>query len=313
MLKIATLSGGYSTEASVSVLNAGYISQALKRLGHQVTELSYDGKLLERLSALRPDAVFLCVQGKGHGDGTCQGLLEYLQIPYTGSKREAATVINNKIICQRLFAQEGLPVPANFLWSCKDQLRSDSRSLFLHKLSKAGFSFPCVAKAPSQGGSFGIVLMESIEQLPQIDGPLEYDSTLLVEEYIPGAFYTVGLLADENCGVQALPVMEGVSLKECQKLITFDGNYTVRQADIPAKLAAELQEMALRVFETVGAKGYGRVDFMLSKKDGKPRILEINAVPGLKPQSLYPPSALLAGIAYDEMIDRILRNSLQGE
>ncbi|MGI5979049.1 MAG: D-alanine--D-alanine ligase family protein [Oscillospiraceae bacterium] len=312
MLHIATISGGTSTEAAVSRKNAQSIEEALVHLGFNVTALAYDRRLPSLLEQQRPDAVFLCVQGKGHGDGTCQGLLDFYGIPYTGSGREAATLINNKIFCQRLFAQEGLPIPRNFLWSLRDHARSDARELFLHRLREAGFDFPCVVKAPSQGGSFGIVLLESIDEFERISGPFTYDSTLLVEEFIFGGFYTVGLLADREGGIEALPVIEGVDLDSGSKIITFGGRYTARPASLPERLCDKMRALALRVFSLVGARDYARVDFMLDTRTQTPRILEINAVPGLKPESLYPPAAALAGIEYDDMIARILQRCLKG-
>lgn len=311
-MKIATISGGSSTEAAVSDKNASYIAEALARLGYTVVRLSYDETLPETLRRERPEAVFLCVQGKGHGDGTCQGLLDFFGIPYTGSGREAATVINNKILCQKLFALEGLPIAHNFFWRQADQDRPDAAEEFERRLAHAGFTFPCVVKAPTQGGSFGIVLLENSAQLPRLADPFRYDETLLAEEFIPGPFYTVGLLADANGGVEALPVMEGVDLDRGKKaMITFDGKYTAQPAAISEPLTQELQTLALRVFELTGARDYARVDFMLDERDGSPRILEINAVPGLKPQSLYPPAAALAGVSYDEMIDRIMRACIE--
>lgn len=312
MLHIATISGGTSTEAAISDKNASYIAQSLEKLGHRVTKLRYDETLIEALQSEKPDLVFLCVQGKGHGDGTCQALLDFLGIPYTGSGREAATVINSKILCQKLMAAEGLPIPKNFLWSRGEQEGPDATARFTQKLRGAGFDFPCVVKAPTQGGSFGIVFVEDVSQLDTLADPFSYDDTLLVEEFIPGLFYTVGLLADRQGGVEALPVMEGVDLTPEEKLILFKNGYAARAADLPAPLTAELQALALRVFELFGARDYARVDFMLDQRDGRPRVLEINAVPGLKPKSLFPPAAELAGVSYDEMIDRILHRCLKG-
>lgn len=311
-MKIATISGGSSTEAAVSERNAAYVAEALVRLGHEVPTLHYNEDLPEMLQKEKPDAVFLCVQGKGHGDGTCQSILDFLGIPYTGSGREAATVINNKIICQKLLAAEGLPIPKNFLWHREDQANSDAAALFRSRLSGADFDFPCVVKAPTQGGSFGIVFLEDASQLEKLSDPFSYDDTLLAEEFIPGPFYTVGLLVGGESGIEALPVMEGVDL-EPEKMILFKKGYKARPAPISAALSGEPQALALRTFALFGARDYARVDFMLDERDGKPKLLEINAVPGLKPQSLFPPAAALAGIGYDEMIERIVRRTLKEE
>ena len=137
--KIAVIHGGTSSEADISTQNAHYIAQALERLGCTVLDVPYDRAMYRTLLEEAPDGAFLCVQGKGHGDGTLQGILDHLGIPYTGSGREAATVINNKILCQTLFRLAGLPVPRNFLWTAAEQAAADGPARFEQKLKKAGF------------------------------------------------------------------------------------------------------------------------------------------------------------------------------
>lgn len=309
--KIAVIHGGTSSEADISTQNAHYIAQALERLGCTVLDVPYDRAMYRTLLEEAPDGAFLCVQGKGHGDGTLQGILDHLGIPYTGSGREAATVINNKILCQTLFRLAGLPVPRNVLWTAAEQAAADGPARFEQKLKKAGFGFPCVAKAPTQGGSFGVEYLASLRRYPAMEGVLAYDDPILVEQFIPGHFVTVGLL-ERRGELLAFPVMQGDSLVDDPDGTVYDSQDYFRPAHLPPETEAELQELARRAFRVVNARGYARVDFMYDRNGARtPYLLEINAVPGLKPTSLFPPAAEMAGVPYDEMIGTILEDCLE--
>ncbi len=307
-MNIAVIHGGNSTECQVSTLNAEYINSSLKELGYNSYLLGFNKDMYSSLLQNKPDVVFLCVQGKGHGDGTLQGILDSLEIPYTGSKREASTIINNKIFCQKLFKLENLPTAPSFTWSRKEHFSPKGKDTLLGKMQMAEVLFPCVVKAPSQGGSFGIAYLESMEDFHKIDSIFQYDEVLLIEKFIKGRFYTVGLLEHEG-KLLTLPTMEGVAVNSDAKLISFDGKYTVHKAELSAEINDKMAKYAKDVFRCINASGYGRVDFILEESSNIPIILEINAVPGLKPQSLYPPSALLIGIEYNKLIDIILASA----
>ncbi len=306
-MNIAVIHGGTSSEQAVSTLNAGYVMNALGRRGYRTTDILFTRDVSRRLLEERPDAVFLCVQGKGHGDGTLQAILDHLEIPYTGSGMQAAAIINDKILCQKLFAIEGIRIPADCVWTEKEHCTGDGKKRFEERLGKSGISFPCVAKAPTQGGSFGIVLIESMDAYDLMQEAFFFDSRILIEQFVSGRFATVGIL--EQSGIaEALPVVEGRSRMPCSRIIKFTGEYDVYPSDLPSEIISELQNTALRTYRTLGARGYARVDFIVEEESGRPFILEINAVPGLKPQSLYPPAAALAGIGYDDLIEIILQN-----
>jgi D-alanine--D-alanine ligase len=243
--------------------------------------------------------VFLCVQGKGHGDGTLQAMLDFLGIPYTGSHTLAAALINDKIVCKELFAYHGIRTPAWQVLSASD-----------YKSGRYDFSsigFPFVAKAPAQGGSYGLELIMSAAETRKIENVFAYDDPVFIEQYIPGSFATVGLLQTKN-GLITLPCVDVVNTETSgeTELITINRPYIVRQGVISEISAGEMVSLSRKVFQATRAKGYGRVDAMISAKDALPYILEINAVPGLKPLSLYPQAAARMGLDYDGMIETIL-------
>jgi D-alanine--D-alanine ligase len=303
-MKVAVIHGGSSTEQEISTLNAHYAAEALSRRGHQVELVFYDRTMIEKLRKAPPDAVFLCVQGKGHGDGTLQAILDFLNIPYTGSRTLAAAIINDKITCKRLFEQEGVRTPPWQVLSLADYQKG------AYDFSSIGY--PLVAKAPAQGGSFGIELVKSPEDLAKIAAVFTYDDPILIERFIPGSFMTLGLLRREG-RLLSFPCIEGISVEHESsaggdtELITFTGAFTTRLGDLPEPVTREIEDLSRKAFSITAAKGYARTDFIVSREDGLPYMLEINAVPGLKSSSLFPNGAALCGIDYDDMIEIILR------
>ncbi len=309
-MRICVVHGGTSTEQTVSTINAAYVADALTARGYIPEMVTYDGDIMGKLSASHPDAVFLCVQGKGHGDGTLQSMLDYLGIPYTGSHTAAAAVINNKIICKELFVFNGIRTP---------QWQTLSKHAYQgERYDLSPIAYPLVAKAPTQGGSYGIQLISSPEETNKMTDVFSYDNPILVEQFINGRFATIGLLETKN-GLVTLPCVESEGthsdedLSRPYRLIVFTGKFTVHKADFPSPILQEMEYLARRVFMATRAKGYARVDFMISREDGLPYVLEINAVPGLKPQSLYPQASLLAGIKYEDLIEDILMNAFMPE
>lgn len=306
VMKICVVHGGTSTEQAVSTLNATYIADALTAHGYETEMVSYEGDIMGKLRASRPDAVYLCVQGKGHGDGTLQAMLDYLNIPYTGSHVTGAAVINNKIICKELFIYAGIRTPQ---WLTLNKCAFDERR---YDFSPIGYPF--VAKAPTQGGSYGIQLISSPADIDKISDVFPYDNPILIERFITGRFATIGLLETKS-GLITLPCVESdganmdTDVNRPYRLIVFSDKFAVRKADFPVPVLQEMDDLARRAFTVTRAKGYARVDFMVSREDDLPYVLEINAVPGLKPQSLYPQASMIAGITYVDMIEDILLNA----
>lgn len=302
-MKVAVVYGGYSSEREASAENAEHIGAALQKKGCEICMIPYEKDLIATLKEAKADIVYVCVQGKGHGDGTIQAMLEHEGIPFTGSGAHAAALINDKIVSKLLFERMGLPTPR---WQIltKEAYKAGS-------FDAAGFGYPFVAKAPSEGGSFGIALIHNEQELGRIDEIFAYEDPILIEDFIAGDFYTIGIL-EQDGELRTLPCVQGVELfggsenTDPDALKVFTGDYTAKGAELPDALLQEMADMAKRIFRGIGARDVARIDLMVSKKEQKPYVLEINAVPGLKPKSLLPKEAVLAGIPYEELINGIL-------
>jgi D-alanine-D-alanine ligase/UDP-N-acetylmuramate--alanine ligase len=305
-MKVAIVHGGTSTEEAVSTRNALHVEEVLSRIGYETEFVLYDHTMPEKIRQNAPDVAFICVQGKGHGDGTVQALLDFFKIPYTGSQTLGAAIINNKIVSKELFERAGILTPP---WQ--------SLSLRNFKTGNFDFSrigFPLVAKAPTQGGSFGIELIKSAEDIPKIESVFAYDDPILIEKFIYGRFVTLGLLR-RNGVLETFPPVEKESDPPMPKseLILVNNRFTFKPSDLPDGIKTEIDVIGRRVFKVSRAKGYARIDFMVSEADGRSYVLEINAVPGLKHGSLYPYGAGLRGFNDEEIIETILRNTGSGD
>jgi D-alanine-D-alanine ligase len=308
-MKVAMIHGGTSTEQAVSTLNATHISQALTALGHQVNSIFYDKEIVSKINEAKPDVAFVCVQGKYHGDGTLQAILDLLEIPYTGSRTKAAAIINDKIVCKKLFREASIPTPKSFYWKVSDAKKENAPAEFFNKVEKCGIKLPCIVKAPGQGGSFGLAVVESEADYKKVSIPFAYDDVVLVEQFVFGRFFTVGIL-EQDTGPVTFPVIEGIGDKK-DGFISMNSEYSYKEADLTAMQLQNLQDIAMQVFETCEARGYARVDFIVEDGTDLPYVLEINAVPGLKKGSLFPMAAKLAGIEYHAVVDRILMDAFR--
>ncbi|MBQ7955256.1 MAG: ATP-grasp domain-containing protein [Lachnospiraceae bacterium] len=302
-MKVAIVYGGTSSEREASAENAKYIGASLEQLGYEICMVPYEKNLVQTLKNENTDMVYVCVQGKGHGDGTIQAILQQEGIPYTGSDAHAAAVINDKIISKMLFEKVGLQTPEWMMLTREDY----EKGVF----DPEAFGYPFVAKAPSEGGSFGIALIRSKEEMERIEEVFAYESPILIERFIPGDFYTIGILQRDGKDC-VLPCVQGVELHgekendDPDSLKVFTGEYGVKEAKLPKELLEQMAQMARGAFSVTGARDVARIDFMVDCKDNQPYILEINAVPGLKPRSLLPGAARMAGITYNDLIEGVL-------
>jgi D-alanine--D-alanine ligase len=300
-MKIAIVHGGTSAERASSTVTAGHVEAALSRLGYQTTMIHYDAAMIERLCALNPDLVWICVQGKGHGDGTVQAVLDFLGFPYTGSRTMGAAVINDKIICKELFRGAGIRTP-DWQTISFDEYRSGRFTV--------NIGYPFVAKAPTQGYSFGIEMINGPEELPNMESVFAYDDPIFIEKFIPGHNATIGFLAGPETVTVFPPVGHALDGdKENYTLVKAGSPAPVVLRQYPESLAAELRSLAGKVFVLTRAEIYGRLDFRVSCEDGLPYVLEINAVPGLRPTGAYACGACLCGIDYDTMMETIVHKS----
>lgn len=310
-MKIAVVHGGFSTEAHYSTENAKCILGALQRKGYNAYLVEYGLDIMEILKKDKPDYVFLCVQGMYHGDGTFQGMLQLLNIPFTGSRMEQAAIINDKVICQSIFADAGLPVAKHFTYY-KHEFESENGLQILEShMKQHGMTYPIVSKSPSQGCCIGIQYISSAKRFPAIAESFVGDEQILIESFTKGDCVTVSLL-QRGKAWQALPIVywQNIIASETEQT-TYDESKNLQFAKLPQKVVDRLNAIAFRAANVCGARDYCRVDFLYDAESDSEVLLEVNAVPGLRADSLFPAAAKAAGLPYDDLIEQILKNGLQ--
>ncbi|MBV7272453.1 ATP-grasp domain-containing protein [Clostridiaceae bacterium UIB06] len=308
-MNIAVVHGGTSSESAISTQNAGYIAKSLEENGHVVSLLEFDESIYTNLQKSRPQLVFIAVQGKYHGDGTMQSICEHLRLPYTGSKATAAAIINDKCICKKVCACHGIRTP-EFIYVNKQEFFSTSKEELLEEIEKV-MPYPVVAKAITQGGSYGIEYIQSREDYEKIAQTFKFDDEIIIERFIKGKFVTTSILEIEKVPT-ALPTLLCENLiGEQEELVLCNKRVTAKEAEISAQLKKELEKVSIDVFKIFNAKNYARIDYMLEEKTKIPYFIEINAVPGLTPDdSFFPQAAEKYGISLNNLVEIIVENEL---
>ena len=300
--KVAVLMGGWSAEREISLRSGAAVLDALRHQGVNAVGVDVQRpQVVAALSAGGFDRAFNILHGPGGEDGVIQGLLETLQIPYTGSGVLASALAMDKLRCKELLEGSGIPTPP---WMV---LEADTAP----GLVEATLGLPVMVKPALEGSSIGMSKVSEADDLPAAyKAAAAYAGEVLAERWIGGREYTVAVL-----GEQALPV---IALETPREFYDYAAKYEADDTRYlcPCGLAAEeeqrLQRLALAAFEAVGASGWGRVD-ILADTDGTPYVIELNTVPGMTDHSLVPMAAKAAGIGFDELVVRILAQTLQGE
>ena len=292
--RIAVLMGGQSSEREISLRSGQAALAALIREGYDAIALDVDSSVGLRLQDSKAQLAFIALHGAGGEDGTIQGMLEILQVPYTGSGVRACAVAMDKAMTKELLAYGGIPVPRGVVRMQRDRRAPLPR----------GFGWPVVVKPVSEGSTLGITIVRKSRDLQAgLTAAFAYGPRLLIEEFIEGREITVGVLNDH-----ALPVVEIVPPHE---LYDFAAKYTPGACvyKVPAPLSSRqtklVQGLALKVHRRLGCRGATRVDFRLDQH-GRPFVLEINTVPGLTETSLLPMAAKAARLSYDELVEAML-------
>jgi len=298
--RVAVVMGGPSSERDVSLASGQGVLAALERLGYESRSLDFDARFVDALRGFKPDIVFNALHGVGGEDGTLQGLLDWLRVPYTGSDLRSCALAIDKHLTKKLLSAEGLPTPA---W---DTFDFDGGTL---PLLPGSLNLPLVVKPRDEGSSTGVMLVRTHEEWSRTMIELsERRSAVLAEEFVDGREFSCGVLFGE-----ALPVIEIVPRE--QSFYDYEAKYRAGASshDVPAKidedLAHRLQMLALSTHRLLGLRDYSRTDFIVTT-GGRPYILEINALPGLTTTSLLPEECLAAGISYDALVDRLVRAAL---
>jgi D-alanine-D-alanine ligase len=289
--KIGVLMGGLSAEREVSLKSGTAVLDALQARGYRAVGVDVGRDLPERLAAEGVQVAFIALHGRFGEDGSVQGLLEMMGIPYTGSGVLASALAMNKVYSKVVFRAAGLTIAPYQVLRQKETLA-------------LSFALPVVVKPSQEGSSVGVSI---VRELGAMDAALaeafSYDSEILVERFIDGREVQVGILDG-----QALGAIEIVPKGE---FYDFEAKYTPGMADhiLPARLPADIYAEVLRAGElahaTLGCASYSRVDFLVTAA-GESYILEVNTLPGMTDLSLLPEIARGAGIEFPELIERIL-------
>ncbi|PTQ89870.1 D-alanine--D-alanine ligase [Agitococcus lubricus] len=297
--RVAVLLGGTSAEREISLISGQAVLSALQAAG--VDAHAFDPAQQAIADILQFDRAFIVLHGRGGEDGTMQGALELLHIPYTGSGVLASALGMDKARTKQLWLGCGLPTPAYA------QLRADTD--FAQVVAQLGL--PLMVKPAHEGSSIGMRKVEKAEDLqPAYAFAAQYDSEIIAESWVTGREYTVVILAGK-----ALPVIR-LQPHQSHGFYDFDAKYKANDTQYlcPCGLSpddeATLQAIALEAFEKVGAQGWGRIDAMQDEQ-GNFWLLEVNTVPGMTDHSLVPMAARAAGISFQDLVLSILSQTVK--
>src|SRR5215207_4997557 len=255
-MRVAVLKGGSSLERGVSLRSAARVEDALTALGHEVVPLDVGPELVSQLRGERPDVAFIALHGPGGEDGTVQELLEILGIPYTGPGVAACALCMDKVAAKHEIRSAGLPTPDWFAFNAT-AFRELGAADTLEEIEDR-LGFPLVVKPASQGSSLGVEFASSRDEVPEaLVAAFSYDDRVLLERYVKGHELAVSVL-----GADPLPVVEAIPREE--DFFNFEARYEIGRTDYvcPAELSeaetAEVQEIALGTYETLGCSGFAR-------------------------------------------------------
>ena len=298
--KVAVMMGGKSAEREVSLKSGAAVLAALRSSGVDAHDFDPREKALEALHAEGFKRVFIALHGRGGEDGTLQGALDLLSIPYTGSGVLASALAMDKWRSKLVWQATGLPVP--------DYVVLDAASDFAAVEARLGL--PLFVKPANEGSSIGISKVKTAGDLRTAwELAARYDSCVIAEKFLAGGEFTVGILAG-----QALPVIRIVPATEFYdydaKYLRDDTEYRI-PSGLGAERESEMREMALRAFAVLGGRGWGRMDLMLDAQ-GRIFCLEANTSPGMTDHSLVPMAARAAGIEFPQLVLTLLEEARHG-
>jgi len=303
--KVAVLMGGASAEHEISLLSGTGVLEALRARGVDAHAFDPSNRALQELCHEGFERCFIALHGRFGEDGTVQGALELLGIPYTGSGVMASAIAIDKVMTKRVWIAEDLPTPAYRL------LRADHDHGQVSCLPDL-FGLPLIVKPAREGSSLGVA---KVTERAQLDGAiaqaLAMDSDALCEQFIRGDEVTCPILGTGD-GARALPVI---------RIVAPEGNYDYQNkyftdttrylvpCELPEGEEQRIQQLALRAYRVLGCRGWGRIDVMIDGATRAPYLLEINTSPGMTSHSLVPMAARAAGISYEDLCLQLLQQA----
>ena len=304
--RVALLSGGVSSERAVSLESGNQVFAALDKQKYDVCRYDPQSDLPRLVAeADQIDIALVILHGPFGEDGTVQGMLDLLGIPYQGSGVLGSAIAMNKLVSKQLYEKFGIPVPPYLALARHDRLDPEAISQRL--------GFPLVIKPVAGGSSIGMSIVKSPEALAAgVAQALQYDTGVLLEAYLAGVELTCGVIGNEH--LEALPLIEIVPDK-AHPFFDYTAKYTagatqeICPARIDPALAEKAQSYGLMAHRALNCRGYSRTDMIL--KDGEIFVLETNTIPGMTPTSLLPQAARAAGMSFSQLLDRLIALALE--
>jgi len=306
MGKVAVLMGGTSAEREVSLMSGAGVLQALQSQGVDAHAFDPAQQTLNELKTQGFERCFIALHGRHGEDGTVQGALELLGIPYTGSGVMASAIAMDKVMTKRLWLADGLPTPRYVCLAADQQSREQVHTV------PDDLGLPLIVKPPHEGSSIGVSKVQGYSDMAEaVALAAKYDAEVLCEEFIEGEEVTCPVLGEGPTAV-ALPVIRIAAPEGAydyqNKYFTDVVQYHV-PSGLPAAEEAEIQRIVVAAYRSLGCRGWGRADLMIRKSDRKAFLLEMNTSPGMTSHSLVPKSAAAAGMPYEQLCLHLLANA----
>ena len=309
--KIGVLAGGISAEREVSLKSGNAIYKALLGRGYNAVFIDAAEDLHASITSQKVEVVFIALHGGQGENGSVQGFLEVMGVPYTGSGVLASAVAMDKETSKKIFLYHGIPVPP-FKIIHRDELPGTIETVAAGCLIGGlmiDFGMPWVIKPATEGSSIGVHIVKNGDELgPALDDAFKYGDTIIVEQYVKGKEVQIGILGQKALG--------GVEVRTSLEFYSYEAKYIPGHTNyvLPPDVSEDDYEMlkttALRAHNALGCAGATRVDLILDA-GGKAYLLEINTIPGMTETSLLPKIAKLAGLEFADLIEEILKSSLE--
>jgi len=299
--KVAVLMGGTSAERDVSLMSGKAVLAGLREAGINAHAVDTREVSVLTLKEQGFDAAFIALHGRGGEDGTLQAVLEFLQLPYTGSGVMASAITMDKLRTKLLWQGRGMP-SGRFVWLTREQYQAGLTAETRNAVEALGL--PLFVKPSSEGSSVGISRVNALEALPAaLDEAFRHDDNVLIEAFLSGAEYTVGIIGDH--------ILPSIRIQTASEFYDYEAKYISDDtqyfcpAGLSAEREAELQKLVWDAWRALGCSGWGRVDVM-ADGEGNFQLLEVNTSPGMTSHSLVPMAAREAGMSFSRLVARIL-------
>ena len=306
--KIGVLMGGQSAEREVSLRSGNAIYNALKGLGYHTVAIDAGPDLCSVLISNKIEIAFLALHGGYGEDGSVQGMLEVLGIPYTGSKVLASALAMDKDASKKIFIYHDILVPPFIVISPKSSVISQKLETIDYQLSTINFDFPWVVKPATEGSSVGVsIVRDKVNLREAVEKAGSLSEKVMIEKYIEGKEIHIGIL-DEK-------VLGGVEVRPSLEFYSYEAKYTaglteyILPPEIDSKAYEKAKDAAFSAHSALGCKGATRVDLRVDE-EGNPYVLEVNTIPGMTETSLLPKIARHAGLDFPALIEEILRGAI---